>query len=70
MGRKPGRKSDPRKVSVYLPEAMRDEILAEGQRQDRSISWLLQKAWRRAREEIQKMPGDGLTVTLPRRTGR
>lgn len=57
MGKKPSRKSDPRKVSVYLPESMREEILAEGKRQDRSLSWLLQKAWRRAREEIQRLPG-------------
>lgn len=54
---KPG--YDPRKVSMYLPDALAAEIRAEAKRQDRKISWLLQKAWKMAREEIRKMPAPG-----------
>ena len=52
-------KCDPRKASVYLPEPMLVEIHAEAKRQDRSFSWLVQKAWKRARAEIMKMAASG-----------
>jgi uncharacterized small protein (TIGR04563 family) len=48
-------KSDPRKVSVYLPDTIMDELRAEAQRQERSLSWLIQKSWRMARDEIRKL---------------
>jgi len=51
----PERKSDPRKVSVYLPLPILGEIQAEADRQERSLSWIVQKAWRMAREEIKKL---------------
>lgn len=49
------RTSDPRKVSVYLPDAILHEIQGEAQRQERSLSWIVQKSWRMAREEIKKL---------------
>jgi uncharacterized small protein (TIGR04563 family) len=52
---------DPRKVSIYLPEGMLTEIRAEAGRQDRPLSWLLQKAWKIARQQIKGMavpPGE------------
>jgi uncharacterized small protein (TIGR04563 family) len=49
-------KSDKRKQSLYFPEEMLQEISREANRQDRSLSWIVQKAWKIAREEISKYP--------------
>ena len=48
--------SDKRKQSLYFPEEMLKEIQEEANRQDRSLSWIVQKAWKIARKEIQKYP--------------
>lgn len=48
--------TDKRKQSLYFPEDMLAEIQAEANRQDRSLSWIVQKAWRIARTEIKKFP--------------
>jgi len=48
--------SDKRKQSLYFPEEMLKEIQAEAARQDRSLSWIVQKAWKIARREIMKYP--------------
>jgi uncharacterized small protein (TIGR04563 family) len=47
--------SDKRKQSLYFPEDMLKEIQAEAARQDRSLSWIVQRAWRIARSEIAKL---------------
>ncbi len=49
--------SDKRKQSLYFPEEMLREIQEEATRQDRSLSWIVQQAWRTAHERIAKMPG-------------
>ncbi len=41
---------DKRKQSLYFPEEMLKEIQAEAARQDRSRSWIVQKAWLIARD--------------------
>ncbi len=52
-----GKKStDKRKQSLYFPESMLLEIQEEAARQDRSLSWIVQKAWKIARQEIKKYP--------------
>jgi uncharacterized small protein (TIGR04563 family) len=48
--------SDKRKQSLYFPEQMLEEISKEATRQDRSLSWIVQKAWKVARKEIMKAP--------------
>jgi uncharacterized small protein (TIGR04563 family) len=48
--------SDKRKQSLYFPEDMLKEIQDEANRQDRSLSWIVQKAWKIARKEIMKYP--------------
>ena len=48
--------SDKRKQSLYFPEDMLKEIQEEANRQDRSLSWIVQKAWEIARKEIMKYP--------------
>jgi uncharacterized small protein (TIGR04563 family) len=48
--------SDKRKQSLYFPESVLDEITKEATRQDRSLSWIVQKAWKVARKEIMSAP--------------
>ena len=48
--------SDKRKQSLYFPEEMLKEISAEATRQDRSLSWIVQKAWKAARKDILSIP--------------
>jgi uncharacterized small protein (TIGR04563 family) len=49
--------TDKRKQSLYFPEEMLREIQIEATRQDRSLSWIVQRAWQVAREHIARMPG-------------
>jgi uncharacterized small protein (TIGR04563 family) len=48
--------TDHRKQSLYFPEEMLAEIQREAVRQDRSISWVVQHAWRVARGDLRRMP--------------
>jgi len=48
--------SDKRKQSLYFPEEMWKEMIAEATRQDRSLSWIVQKAWKLARQDIKRVP--------------
>ncbi len=59
---------DKRKQSLYFPEDMLNEINAEATRQDRSLSWIVQQAWRIARGEIKRFPAvDDYVDALERR---
>ena len=49
-------KTDKRKQSLYFPEKMLEEIKREALRQDRSLSWIVQRAWTISREDIRKFP--------------
>lgn len=49
-------RSDKRKQSLYFPESMLQEIKEEAARLDRSLSWVVQRAWKLARDEIRRMP--------------
>jgi uncharacterized small protein (TIGR04563 family) len=49
--------TDKRKQSLYFPEEMLREIQAEATRQDRSLSWIMQQAWKAARAQLAKTPG-------------
>ncbi len=64
--------TDKRKQSLYFPEDMLDEIQREGNRQDRSMSWIVQQAWRLARNKITRFPSvnDILRETLSERDER
>ena len=48
--------TDKRKQSLYFPDEMLKEIQDEATRQDRSLSWIVQKAWKIARNEIRRYP--------------
>jgi uncharacterized small protein (TIGR04563 family) len=49
-------RSDKRKQSLYFPETMLTEIKDEAARLDRSLSWVVQRAWKLARADIRKIP--------------
>ena len=46
-----------RRQALYFPTEMLGELQAQALRQDRSISWLIQQAWRIGRSELQRVPG-------------
>ena len=48
--------TDHRKQSLYFPEDMLGEIQREAERQDRSMSWIVQQAWKLARAEMKRIP--------------
>jgi uncharacterized small protein (TIGR04563 family) len=45
-----------KKVTLYFSSAMLEETQREAIRQDRSISWIIQAAWRMARDEVHRLP--------------
>ena len=49
-------KTDKRKQSLYFPETMLDEIKVEAGRLNRSLSWVVQRAWKVARQDVKKLP--------------
>lgn len=51
-------KTDKLKQSLYFPKDMLEEIRQEAQRLDRSLSWIVQRAWKVAKRDVQLMPGD------------
>ncbi len=57
--------TDNRKQSLYFPEDMLLEIQHEAGRQDRSISWIVQQAWKVARIDIRKMPSVNDVLPAP-----
>lgn len=50
-------KTDKRKQSLYFPETMLEEIKLEAHRLNRSLSWVVQRAWKVARKDVKKLPG-------------
>ena len=55
--------SDKRKQSLYFPEEMLREIQEEANRQDRSLSWVVQQAWKIARDRIKSFPAVNEVMT-------
>jgi uncharacterized small protein (TIGR04563 family) len=45
-----------KKLTLYFPEDMLEETRTEAERQERSLSWIIQTAWKIARGEIQTYP--------------
>lgn len=46
-----------KKLTLYMSEELVRETKQEALRQDRSMSWIMEVAWKIARERLQKMPG-------------
>lgn len=59
--------ADNRKQSLYFPEDMLEEIQREADRQDRSLSWVVQQAWRLARTELKRIPSVDDVLDRPRK---
>lgn len=68
----PSSSTDNRKQSLYFPEAMLDDIKSESARLDRSLSWVVQRAWKTARAEIRKIPSsesvEGAPSSIPEKS--
>lgn len=47
---------NPRKISVWIPQDMREELARECHRLDRKQAWLMRRVWQIARDEIKKLP--------------
>jgi uncharacterized small protein (TIGR04563 family) len=45
-----------KKVTLYFNSGLLEETQREAIRQDRSISWIIQAAWRMARDEVRRLP--------------
>ena len=45
-----------RRQALYFPSDMLGELQHEAKRLDRSISWLIQQAWKLARTEMKRIP--------------
>jgi uncharacterized small protein (TIGR04563 family) len=48
--------TDKRKQSLYFPEDMLKDIQEEANRQDRSLSWIVQQCIRIGLPQIRKLP--------------
>ena len=55
--------TDKRKQSLDFPAEMLSEMQGEAHRLSRSLSWVVQRAWKVARKDIRTMPG----TTTPER---
>lgn len=51
--------TDKRKRSLYFPDNILREMQIEAKRQERSLSWIVQYAWRIARAELMRLPSVG-----------
>ena len=56
---------DKRKQSLYFPDDMLNEIMKEAIRLDRSLSWVVQRAWRVASDKVRNFPSVDHLVAAP-----
>jgi uncharacterized small protein (TIGR04563 family) len=63
------KRTDKRKQSLYFPEEMLREIQVEANRQDRSLSWIVQQAWKLSRNEVMRFPSVNDVVGSTTRDG-
>jgi uncharacterized small protein (TIGR04563 family) len=49
------------KQSLYFPVEMVEEISMEAARLDRSLSWIMQQAWKLAKHQIAQLPDQRVT---------
>jgi len=48
--------ADKRKQSLYFPDEMLQEMQVQAARLDRSLSWVMQRAWKVAKQSIEALP--------------
>lgn len=57
------------KMTLYFPPELLEEARQEAQRQERTVSWILQKAWEFARQDIRRFPNaDGQFLPFAEKT--
>ncbi|HXT96702.1 MAG TPA: TIGR04563 family protein [Polyangia bacterium] len=61
--------SPKKKVTLYFNALVLGETQHEAIRQDRSISWIIQAAWKIARDEVRRLPGYGQSPADPAAAG-
>ena len=44
------------KLTLYFPKEVLDQAQMQAERQDRSVSWLMQQAWKLAYDRLQGYP--------------
>ena len=44
------------KKTIYLPDQIVGELETEAKRQDRTVSWLIKRAWIESRKKIKEYP--------------
>lgn len=44
------------KKTIYLSDPIIQELEAEAKRQDRTVSWLIKRAWIESRKKIKEYP--------------
>jgi uncharacterized small protein (TIGR04563 family) len=44
------------KLTIYVPDDVFNEMKNESDRQDRTVSWLVEHAWRLSRKQVQSYP--------------
>ena len=44
------------KMTVYVPDNVFDEMRLEAERQERSVSWLVEHAWKLSRTQVKTYP--------------
>lgn len=44
------------KQSLYFPESMLQEMRDEAARLDRSLSWVVQRAWKLSKKQLAEIP--------------
>jgi uncharacterized small protein (TIGR04563 family) len=62
--------TEKQKQSLYFTDEVLREIFREANRLDRSLSWIVQQAWRLARQEIQTFPAAAVPRERPGRAER
>lgn len=45
------------KLTVYVSDEIFEEMKAEADRQDRTVSWMVEMCWRLSRTKIQTLSG-------------
>lgn len=55
-GDKGAKEADNRKQSLYFPAEVLQQMQEQAARLDRSLSWVVQRAWKVARKSIEALP--------------
>lgn len=49
-------KKSGKRMTIYVPAEMAEELKKIGQDQDRTTSWLLKRAWKLSKNKIESIP--------------